>query len=182
MEEWRKIEGFDNYEVSNFGRIRTLEYRVRNRNGTRIVRSRIRKLILDKWGYYMVHLKKSTKTYPQKVHRLVAEAFMSNPENKPQINHKNCIKTDNRASNLEWVTQSENVLHSYRNGHKGNGLRKPVKCSLGTFDSSYAAAEYVNANIFRGTKKIRHIASRIRRCAAGFQSMAYGFKWEYDSN
>lgn len=186
MEMWKKINEFDNYEVSNLGRVKSLNHFAKNGNGTRIVRGRILKLIYDKDGYYMVSLRQNAIRYPKKVHRLVAEAFIQNPENKPQINHKNCIKTDNRVSNLEWVTHSENMLHSYKNGLMDNVLnkkRKAVRCSNGmAFNSSYAGAEYLNTFIFKGTKKIRHIAGRIRRCAAGFQDTAYGFKWKYDSN
>jgi len=186
MEIWEKIKGFDNYEVSDLGRVRSLDNFVKNGNGLRIVRGRILKLIFDKDGYYTVSLHKNAKRYPRKVHRLVAETFISNPESKPQTNHMNCIKTDSRASNLEWVTQSENMLHCYKNGLRDEAMnkkRKAVICSNGmTFNSSYAGAEYLNTNIFKGTKKIHQVAGRIRRCAAGYQAIAYGFKWEYDSN
>lgn len=186
MEIWKKIKGFDDYEVSNLGRIRSLDRFVKNGNGFRIVRGKILKLFMDKDGYQTVSLHKKTKSCNKKCHRLVAEAFLSNPQNNPQINHINCTKADNRASNLEWVTQSENMLHSYENGLMNEALnkkRKAVRCSNGmTFNSSYAGAEYLNKNIFKGTKKIHQIAGRIRRCAAGYQTIAYGFKWKYDSN
>jgi hypothetical protein len=186
MEIWAKIKGFDDYEVSNLGRIRSLDRFVKNGNGYRIVHGKILKLFIDKDGYQTVSLHKKTKNCNKKCHRLVAEAFLSNPENKPQINHINCTKTDNRASNLEWVTHSENILHSYKNGIMDNWMskkRKAVRCSNGmVFSSSYAGAEYLNTFIFKGTKKICCIAGRIRRCAAGHQLIAYGFKWEYDSN
>lgn len=185
MEQWKPIKGFEDYEVSDAGRIRSLDHYVKNGVGFRIVRGRILKLIPDKNGYYMIGLKRGGKHFPKKVHRLVAEAFISNPESKPQINHKNFVKTDNRVSNIEWVTQSENMLHSYRNGNMDNALekkRKPVKCSNGmVFNSSYDAANYLNVNVFKGKKKIRCIAGRIRRCAAKHQDTAYGFTWEYDS-
>jgi len=69
-------------------------------------------------GYYQVHLYKSGNRYPKRIARLVAQAFIPNPENKPEINHKDGIKVNNDVSNLEWVTSSENQLHAYATGLK----------------------------------------------------------------
>ena len=66
-------------------------------------------------GYLLVNLWTDRKQYTKSIHRLVAETFIPNPDNKKQINHKNGIKTDNRVENLEWCSQSENIRHSYKN-------------------------------------------------------------------
>lgn len=71
---------------------------------------------LGKNGYYYVNLKKNGKTKLEYVHRLMGKAYIPNPEGKPQINHKNGIKTDNRIENLEWVTEKENAVHAVVNG------------------------------------------------------------------
>lgn len=114
MEEvWKPIKGFEGrYSVSNKGRVKTHRY---NWN-------KIMKPAYDNSGYLYVHIIDKKK----KIHRLVAEAFIPNPENKSQVNHKNGVKDDNRVENLEWATPSENQLHSlYVLGHKHGG--KPCK-------------------------------------------------------
>ncbi len=71
---------------------------------------------LDKWGYLTVKLRKEGRTLGRFVHRLVADAFIPNPERKPQVNHKNGTKHDSRADNLEWVTGQENFHHAIKSG------------------------------------------------------------------
>ena len=104
MEEeiWKPIKDFEGYyEVSNIGRVRSLNYK-------RTGKGKILKNIEDYKGYLEVVLTKNGKRKQFKVHRLVAEAFIPNPENKPCIDHINTIKSDNRVENLRWVTYKEN--------------------------------------------------------------------------
>lgn len=109
MEEiWKDIEGYEGlYQISNLGRIWTTKYK-RFKNPTKCK------------GYLQIGLSKNKKRKMYKVHRLVAIAFVSNPNNKPYINHIDGNKSNNRADNLEWVTQSENVSHAYKTGLKTN--------------------------------------------------------------
>lgn len=110
FEIWKPIKGFEGlYEVSNQGRIKSLNRTVFDENGRiRLLKGKLLKLN-DKNGYNVVNLYKNGVMKKPRVHRLVAEAFIPNPENKPEIDHINTIRNDNRVENLMWVTHKENT-------------------------------------------------------------------------
>jgi len=97
MEIWKKINGFETYSVSNMGRVRN------------DVTGRILSLFDKHNGYKMTTLYNAGKSHKFQVHRLVALAFIPNPDNLPQVNHINEIKTDNRVENLEWCSAKYNI-------------------------------------------------------------------------
>jgi len=117
MEIWKDIQDNDYYQVSNLGRVKSKERKVPHaRHGTVYVRERILKPATDSKGYLRVALAKDKSLSTYKVHRLVADAFLKNRDSKPQVNHINGIKSDNRVDNLEWVTNRENRMHAISNG------------------------------------------------------------------
>ena len=111
---WKPVPGYeDRYEVSNTGLVKSLDIYVNCRGGkTRISKGRIKPTHKNNRGYLMVGLCRDNKTDTTLVHRLVAEAFVPNPKGKPQVNHIDGNINNNRADNLEWVTDNENKAHS----------------------------------------------------------------------
>lgn len=117
QEIWKPVVGIDNYMVSSLGRVKSLSRTSKvGLYGQRFLQEIILKVTIDKDGYEMLCIGAYKIRKPTGVHRIVAIAFIPNPENKPQVNHKNGIKNDNRLSNLEWVTNSENKKHAYNIG------------------------------------------------------------------
>lgn len=115
-EEWRPVFGYVGfYEVSNWGRVRSLSREVNMvYSARRSIKGQILSQCLTVEGYPYVRLSKLGVVKNGFVHRIVALAFIPNPEGKPQVNHKNGIRHDTYFENLEWCTQSENITHSYK--------------------------------------------------------------------
>ena len=119
-EIWKSVDGYEGlFEVSSFGRVRSVQKRDRRGH---LHKSRIMKQQMSKTGYRIVTFTVNGKGSTKKVHRLVATAFLPNPENKPEVNHLDGNTCNNNVSNLEWATPSENILHSFRElGRKPSG-------------------------------------------------------------
>ena len=138
-EEWKIIKDFPNYEVSTLGRIRKDNY--------------IMKFPNDKDGYLKTALRNENGRRYFRVHRIVAETFLENPEKKPVVNHKNGKKDDNKLSNLEWCTISENTKHGFRvlNRKPVHSTSIPIKLiNIETNEVLYFK-EMTEAGVYLGT-------------------------------
>lgn len=180
MEIWKDInlDPKGKYQVSNEGRVRRVLHDLR---------------VIKKYGEYKYlkpirHKGKRTDYLDigigrnrVLVHRLVGMAFIPNPENLPQINHKNGDGMDNRVENLEWVSNKENAYHARDNGWTNPNFKAvKIKCiETGTvFDSSFRAADFINDTKYHNSRRIKSLACNIRAAASGKRPMAYGYHWK----
>ena len=158
MEVWKDITGFEGlYQVSNKGRIKSL------------AKNKMLKSFICGSGYDEVLLYKNGHRKPKMIHRMVAEAFVPNESNKREVNHKDGNKFNNDFTNLEWVTPSENIRHSY-NVLNHKAFSRNVKCveTKEIFNSLNEAATK------HGLK-----SPLIWKCCNGRQKTTGGFHWEY---
>jgi len=120
IEEWKYIKGYEDYQISNMGRVRSLPKKYRK------TLKIIKPMINDK-GYHRTTLWKQGKYRRFLIQRLVAISFIKNRHNKPIVNHKDNNPSNNKISNLEWATQSENMLHAFKT--KSKIMTKGEDCS-----------------------------------------------------
>ena len=171
-EEWRDVVGYEGrYQVSSMGRVKSLERK--DRIG-RTIRERILKPNVAGGGYLKVDLCAGGKRKKSFAHRLVCQAFHENPDNKPEVNHVNEDKTDNRACNLEWCTAKENSNFGTRNERVGKALSKPV--GQYTLDGDLVKVWQSTNEVQRQTGFIQ---GNICKVANGNRKTAYGFIWKY---
>lgn len=170
-EVWKDIEGFEgDYQISNIGRVKALNYKGKKNN------YHILSLSIDKVGYHQIILKKKNFT----VHRLVAMAFIPNPNEYKEINHKDGIKYNNNVENLEWCTRSHNIQHAFDMGLKINKkgsesyqAKEVYKYGLdGRFLGKYGS-------IVEASPNDDVLRSNISACCKGKIKTAGGYIWSY---
>lgn len=180
-EEWKWIAGYEGrYEVSNFGRIRSYA------NGRWGNQSVSRKLRLKHYtnGYPCIVLYKDGTSKTVSIHRLVAQAFIPNPDNLPEVNHKDGDKENNNVRNLEWMTCSQNSQHAIDTGlHRPSGIQKKAAsevCSIPVYMYD------TNGNLLRVFGSITEASevtkadkSEIVKCCKGKAKTAKGYVWKY---
>ena len=169
-EVWMPINDYDNYEISSLGN-------VRNSNTYRILK------LTNKGGYIFTGLSKNSIIKSYSVHRLVALAFIDNPENKPQVNHKDKNRSNNNVSNLEWSTASENNIHRSINAIQTTNQQVKVwriepmtNEKLELYDSICLAAQWIVSNSDSETC-INTVKGCISCASRGLYKTAFGYKW-----
>lgn len=181
-EEWLPIAGFPSYEVSSLGNVRSLTRTVPGPYGsTRVMRGKqLVAFVCKQTGYKQVMLSDRKK---YNVHRLVAEAFIPNTERKPQVNHKNGIRSDANAENLEWVTASENIRHAFsvlkrRNPFIGafGGNHPTSKCVIARSIADGSESIFASA---MDAVRVGFDSSCISRCANGAARQHKGHTWRF---
>lgn len=186
MEEWRDIKGYEElYQVSNLGRVKSMDRSIKRVINGKEVLFQLPSRILFQWknskGYYSVVIgsKADRKTY--KVHRLVAEAFIPNPSNLPQVNHKDEDKSNNRVDNLEWCTNKYNCNYGTYKSKLSEKFRNRVPCWLVKGVCQYS----MDGKFIKEFKSLREAArevitspSNISMCCKGVYSSCKGYKWK----
>jgi len=165
-EEWRIIKEYPKYKVSNRGNVKGAQ-------GFNL------SMCQGDVGYHVINMRKNGKQIQHRIHRLVAEAFIANPNNYPQVNHIDGDKTNNLPSNLEWVTSQQNITHAVKIGL--------VKAGIDNENTIPVQAEPVNAGIgyvFFGSRQLREFGfnqGNVSNTCNGRQKTHYGYKWTYIS-
>lgn len=175
VEEWKDIEGYEGlYQVSNLGRIKSLSRRVKCGNGYIDTKEIILTPSKDTSGYLIVRLYKNGKGKTYKCHRLAAIAFIPNPNNLPQINHKDEDKENPRIENLEWCSNKYNCNYGTHNKRMAKSLSKTVyQYSLeGKFIRKWDSTIQCSRE---GGYNHRHVAE----CCIGKRKTHSKFKWSY---
>lgn len=180
IEYWRPVVGYEGlYEVSNKGRVRSLDRYIKDRNGnyTHFLKGRILSQATIRKGYKQVQLSKDGTQTPKRVHRLVAEAFIPNPLNLPQINHKDCNPSNNSVENLEWCDAKYNSNYGDRTEKvKIGNINNPSKSKrVNQFD-----LDGVLLKTWPSLSEAARIYSRtIGDAVRGRQRTSNGFVWRY---
>lgn len=190
-EIWKDVVGYEGlYQVSDLGRVRSLDRKTRIKHKARIFKGAILKPILKKsTGYYVVSLHNNGKQKQQHVHRLVAESFCERKAGQDVVDHINTNTTDNRAENLRWTTTKGNVNNPISAKRRTDAVRKACQ---GMFGANHPVSKAVLQLTMSGklikrwacaSDAVRELGAdsgSITRCCKGKVHSHKGFKWQYD--
>ena len=181
-ETWKPVKRFEHlYEISSLGRLRSYH---KKKNGD------VLSVKNSKGWYLCTRLSNRQKSKTARIHRLVAEAFITNPNDLPEVNHINGNKQDNRIENLEWVSASENVRHAIKTNPKMlTGLffhnvierAKPViqLTMSGEYVKKYPSAQFAGRITGICSRNIHQVCSKTEFSPGRCRKQAGGFRWEF---
>lgn len=162
-EIWKDIKEYEGiYQVSNLGKVK------------RVKTNRVLKGCKDKGGYLRVNLSKNSVTSTNTLHRLVAEAFIPNTDNKPEVNHIDEDKTNNRVDNLEWSTRKDNLNYGTRNKRISKTQSVPI---IATNIKTGKSTEFYGTNDC--ARRLGLYSSNITRVLKGVSKQTGGYKFKY---
>lgn len=188
-EIWKDVKEYEGlYQISNLGNVKSLDRYIINKN-------RDKQYFPGKYlsqgigdNYLKVTLSKNNKQRTFRIHILVARAFIPNPENKPEVNHIDGNKKNNKVNNLEWNTRSENELHAYKNGlAKPSNKQKQAVAKYAKENYSKKVVQYsLNGEFIKEWNSMHDVwrelgirPSYICRCCKGLRNQTYGYIWKY---
>ena len=182
-EIWKDIKGYESfYQVSNLGNVRSLDRYVKNGTSNRnIKRGRVLKPCINHKGYLQVHLVANGNSKLVVIHRLVAKAFIPNPQNKAQVNHIDGNKKNNNVRNLEWCTNQENVIHAINTGLIDLEKLKNRKHYTKAVNQYSINGEFIKRwdSIKDVQKEWNLKGTKISSCFRGKIKTSLGYKWKY---
>lgn len=167
QEIWKDIVGYEGlYQVSNLGRVKSLDrYVGHNKGGKRLYKGSIIKQGLCKQGYYIVQLCKNNKAKTKRVNRLVAQAFLDNPNNLPQVNHIDKNKYNNKVENLEWITSKDNTRYS-----------RCLKVDQYDLENNYIRTWESASDVH---SELNYNISNIHQCCRNKRRTAHNYIWKF---
>lgn len=179
-EYWKPVVGYEGlYEVSNLGKVKSLD---KYDSIGRFIKGKILKVSDNGVGYMFICLSKGNKRQCKYVHRMVAEAFLPNPNNLPQVNHKDENKLNNCVENLEWCTNEYNINYGSRNSiasekmTNGKNAKTVLQYDLdGNFIKEWVSSKEVE-------RKLGYNSRCLNNHCIGRAKTAYGFIWKYKSD
>ena len=186
FELWKDVEGFEGYyQVSTWGNVRSLDRWVNSKSKLNkpyksLYKGKMLKGSPDKDGYLLVHFRKDGKEFAFKKHRLVAEAFIPNPENKSQVNHIDEDKTNNYVWNLNWMTCKENINHGTHNNRSAESRINHPKISKPVIAIEKRTGLILEFASSREAERETGIDNgNIIKCCQGKKNSCGGFYWIY---